>query len=196
MFKQQQFISSIYDVSKIPGEPLPHVILCGRSNVGKSSFINSLFNRRDLAKISSSPGKTRSINFYKIDSLFFMVDLPGYGYAKVSKSEREKWGKLVRDYIFQVKQIILAFHIIDSRHTPTELDMQLSELLESNSINKIIILSKVDKLKQAELSLSLKRISEIFSGLVRNDNLFVYSSVKNTGRKEVLKKITEIFSSR
>lgn len=196
MFKQQQFISSIYDVSKIPNEPLPHVILCGRSNVGKSSFINSLFNRRDLAKISSSPGKTRSINFYKIDNLFFMVDLPGYGYAKVSKSEREKWGKLVRDYIFQVKQIILAFHIIDSRHSPTELDMQLSELLESNSINKIVILSKVDKLKQAELSLSLKRISGIFSGLARNENLFVYSSVKNTGRKEVLKKITEIFSSR
>lgn len=196
MFKQQQFISSIYDVSKIPNEPLPHVILCGRSNVGKSSFINSLFNRRDLAKISSSPGKTRSINFYKIDNLFYMVDLPGYGYAKVSKSEREKWGKLVRDYIFQVKQIIMAFHIIDSRHSPTGLDMQLSELLESNSINRIIILSKVDKLKQAELSLSLKRISGIFSGIVRNDNLFVYSSVKNTGRKEVLKKITEIFSSR
>lgn len=196
MFKQQQFISSIYDVSKIPNEPLPHVILCGRSNVGKSSFINSLFKRRDLAKISSSPGKTRSINFYKIDNLFFMVDLPGFGYAKVSKSEREKWGKLVRDYIFQVKQIILAFHIIDSRHSPTELDMQLSELLESNSINKIVILSKVDKLKQAELSLSLKRISGIFSGLARNENLFVYSSVKNTGRKEVLKKITEIFSSR
>lgn len=125
-----------------------------------------------------------------------MVDLPGYGYAKVSKSEREKWGKLVRDYIFQVKQIVLAFHIIDSRHSPTELDMRLSELLESNSINKIVILSKVDKLKQAELSLSLKRISEIFSGLARNENLFVYSSVKNTGRKEVLKKITEIFSSR
>lgn len=196
MLKEQQFISSIYDVSKIPNEPLPHVILCGRSNVGKSSFINSLFNRRDLAKISSSPGKTRSINFYKIDNLFFMVDLPGYGYAKVSKSEREKWGKLVRDYIFQVKQIVLAFHIIDSRHSPTELDMRLSELLESNSINKIVILSKVDKLKQAELSLSLKRISEIFSGLARNENLFVYSSVKNTGRKEVLKKITEIFSSR
>ncbi len=125
-----------------------------------------------------------------------MVDLPGFGYAKVSKSEREKWGKLVRDYIFQVKHIILAFHIIDSRHSPTELDMQLSELLESNSINKIVILSKVDKLKQAELSLSLKRISGIFSGLARNENLFVYSSVKNTGRKEVLKKITEIFSSR
>ncbi len=196
MFKQQQFISSIYDVSKIPSEPLPHVILCGRSNVGKSSFINSLFNRRDLAKISSSPGKTRSINFYRIDNLFFMVDLPGYGYAKVSKSEREKWGKLVRDYIFQVKQIIFAFHIIDSRHSPTELDQQLSELLESKSINKVVILSKADKLKQAELSLSLKRISEIFPGLVRNRNLFVYSSVKNTGRKEVLKKITEIFSPR
>lgn len=193
MFKQQQFISSIYDASKIPNEPLPHVILCGRSNVGKSSFINSLFNRRDLAKISSSPGKTRSINFYKVDNLFFMVDLPGYGYAKVSKSEREKWGKLVKDYIYQAKQIVLAFHIIDSRHSPTELDMQLAELLDSNSIEKIIILSKIDKLKQSELSLSLKRISKIFPGLIRNQNLFTYSSVKNIGRKEVLKKITEIF---
>lgn len=196
MFKQQQFISSIYDASKIPNEPLPHVILCGRSNVGKSSFINSLFNRRDLAKISSSPGKTRSINFYKVDNQFFMVDLPGYGYAKVSKSEREKWGKLVNDYISRAKQIVLAFHIIDSRHSPTELDMKLTELLDSNSIEKIIVLSKIDKLKQSELSLSLKRISKIFPGLIRNQNLFIYSSVKHIGRKEVLKKITEIFSAR
>lgn len=193
MFKQQQFITSVYDISKIPSEPLPHLILCGRSNVGKSSFINSLFNRKDLAKISSSPGKTRSINFYKIDNLFFMVDLPGYGYAKVSKSEREMWGKLVRDYISKVKQIILAFHIIDSRHAPTELDIQLSELLKVNSISRIIILSKADKLKQSELSKSVKGILEFFPGLVLKENLFVYSSIKNTGRKEVLKKMTELF---
>ena len=125
-----------------------------------------------------------------------MVDLPGFGYAKVSKTEREKWGKLIHDYITKVKQISFAFHIIDSRHSPTELDIQLSELLNENSISRIVVLSKADKLKQSELSRSIKTILEFFPELVFMENLFIYSSVKNTGRKEVLKKLTEIFSGK
>ena len=98
MFENQKFITSAFQTTEIPKERLPEVVLCGRSNVGKSSFINSLFNRKNLAKTSSTPGKTRSINYYDIDSKFYIVDLPGYGYAKISQAERKKWGKLVNDF--------------------------------------------------------------------------------------------------
>src|SRR3989339_1840308 len=98
MFEKQQFIKSAFNLSEIPKCRLPEVVLCGRSNVGKSSFINSLFNKKGLAKTSSSPGKTKSLNFYLVEKKFYMVDLPGFGYAKVSKTEREKWQKLIEDY--------------------------------------------------------------------------------------------------
>lgn len=126
MFESQQFIKSAFSLKDLIKSNLPEVILCGRSNVGKSSFINSLFNRKDLAKISSTPGKTRSINYYLIDNKFYMVDLPGYGYAKTSKKEREYWSNLIGDYIKISKNIILAVHFIDSRINPTELDIKLN----------------------------------------------------------------------
>ena len=116
MFENQKYITSVFSTSELPKERLPEVVLCGRSNVGKSSFINSLFNRKNLAKTSSTPGKTRSINYYDIDSRFYMVDLPGYGYAKISQSERKKWGKLVNDFFANSNHIHLTIHIIDSRH--------------------------------------------------------------------------------
>jgi GTP-binding protein len=99
MFKKQEFVKSVYNVSQLPETKKPEIILCGRSNVGKSSFINSLFNRKDLAKISSTPGKTRSINYYLINEKFYIVDLPGFGYAKISKKEREFWGNLIKDFL-------------------------------------------------------------------------------------------------
>ena len=111
MFDSQKFVKSVYNLKDLPKEKLPEVILCGRSNVGKSSFINSLFSRKDLAKISSTPGKTRSINYYLIDDKFYIVDLPGYGFAKTSKKEREYWGKLIGDFISESKNIVLAFEL-------------------------------------------------------------------------------------
>lgn len=193
MFEKQDFVKSVYNLKDIPKHHLPEVILCGRSNVGKSSFINSLFNRKNLAKISSTPGKTRSINYYRIDEKFYIVDLPGYGYAKVSKSEREKWGKLVGDFINKSGHISLAFHIIDSRHKPTILDKQLNILLESHNIPYIIILGKIDKLKQSQIAASKKIVKEIFPGLENSKNLFGYSSIKKTGQKDILRKLSAQF---
>ena len=140
MYKDIQFIKSVYDLNSSPKDKLPQIILCGRSNVGKSSFINSLFNRKNLAKTSSSPGKTRSINFYQVDKLFFMVDLPGYGYAKTSLKERRKWGELISKYILKTESIHHAFHLIDSRYKPTELDVQLNGWLKVAELNYTVIL--------------------------------------------------------
>jgi GTP-binding protein len=193
MFENPKFIASAYSVAELPKEKYPEVVLCGRSNVGKSSFINSIFNRKNLAKTSSTPGKTRSINYYNIDSKFYIVDLPGYGYAKISQSERIKWGKLINDFFSSSQHIQLTIHLIDSRHKPTELDIKLNEMLRSLNIPYIVLLNKSDKLKQSELSNAKKIATEIFPELLINENLFYFSSVKGTGNKEIKKLLTALF---
>jgi len=193
MNSQQKFIKSVYNLIDLPKNNLPEIILCGRSNVGKSSFLNSLYNRKDLAKTSSTPGKTRSINYYLIDDKFYMVDLPGYGYAKTSIKEREFWSRLIGNFISKNKNICLAFHFIDSRHNPTELDIKLNEFLRDAEIPYIIILNKIDKLKQSELAKAKKEILQFFPELIFGENLFNYSSVKKTGKKEIQNRIQNLF---
>ncbi len=195
MFDKQHFIKSVYNVKDIPGLRLPEVILCGRSNVGKSSFINSLFNRKNLAKISSTPGKTRSINYYLIDDKFYLVDLPGYGYAKTSLKERKYWGKIIQEYLSTSGNIYLGIHLIDSRHDPTDLDIQLNLLLRESGIPYIVLLNKVDKLKQSELSKASKQIISYFPELLPGENLILHSAVKKTGRKDILKYLSKLFYS-
>lgn len=194
MFEKQKFTASVYKLTDLPKSELPQIVLCGRSNVGKSSFINSLFNRKNLAKTSSTPGKTRSINFYDIDSTFFMVDLPGYGYAKVSQSDRQKWGKLINDFFAESKNIVLVFHLIDCRHNPTELDIKLNQMLKDLNLPYNVILNKSDKLKQSEVSRSVKLVVQFFPELIFNVNLFLYSSVKGTGKKEIKKLLLSLFN--
>jgi len=194
MFEKQEFIASVYRLSDLPKSELPQIVLCGRSNVGKSSFINSLFNRKNLAKTSSTPGKTRSINFYSIDSKFFVVDLPGYGYAKVSQAERKKWGALINNFFQESKNISLVFHIVDCRHHPTELDIQLNQMLRDLNLPYNIILNKTDKLKQSEISYTVKTIRQYFPELILNENLFLFSSVKGTGKKEIKKLLISLFN--
>jgi GTP-binding protein len=193
MFETQKFIASVFSATELPKEKLPEVVLCGRSNVGKSSFINSLFNRKNLAKTSSTPGKTRSINYYEIDSKFYVVDLPGYGYAKISQSERKKWGNLINDFFSTSKYIQLTIHLIDSRHKPTELDIELNDMLRTLDIPYIVLLNKSDKLKQSEFSISKKKVIEVFPELILNENLFYFSSVKGTGNKEIKKLLSALF---
>lgn len=193
MFKEILFIKSVYELSHLPMNDFPQLILCGRSNVGKSSFINSIANRKGLAKISSTPGKTRSINFYQADNSFFIVDLPGFGYAKTSLKEREKWGKLVSKYIIESGKIRHAFHLIDSRYKPTDLDIQLNDWLIDAGIDFSVILSKADKLNQSEAHHSVKQVINIFPELKLNKNLFLYSSVTGKWKRPVQKKITELF---
>jgi GTP-binding protein len=193
MLKQISFVKSAYELSQVPRETLPQLILCGRSNVGKSSFLNSLFNRKQLAKTSSTPGKTRSINFYNVDDKFYIVDLPGFGYAQTSKREREKWGKLITTYIDRTKKINYAFHIVDSRYEPTELDINLHQWLHFAHIEFSVILNKIDKLSQSEFVKVENSVKKIFPELELNDNLFYYSSVRGRWNEAIRKKILELF---
>lgn len=185
MLKDQKFIKSVNSIEEIPKLRLPEVVLCGRSNVGKSSFINSLFNRKDLAKISSTPGKTRAINYYLIDNKFYIVDLPGYGYAKVSSLERKRWSKLIEDFFRNSGFITLAVHLLDSRHKPTELDIELNKFLKQLQISYVFVLNKSDKLKMSELKPSFHNLRNVFPEAVLNVNTFYYSSVKGTGKREI-----------
>jgi GTP-binding protein len=173
---------SLYDFKGgLPKPTLPQVILCGRSNVGKSSFINSVFEKRGIAKTSSTPGKTRSLNFYNVDDIFYVTDLPGFGYAKVSKQEREKWDKIISKYI------------LDIRHNPTALDIRLNEWLRHSGVNYSVILNKADKLNRSGIAASLQSVKDYFPELEQGNNLYIYSSVKGSGRKEIQKKIRELF---
>lgn len=193
MFDKQVFITSVYDIKDIPRKRLPELVLCGRSNVGKSSLINSLFNRKDLAKTSSTPGKTRSINYYEIDEKFYVVDLPGFGYAKTSKKEREFWAKLISDFFEASGNIKLVIHLIDSRHKPTELDIKLNHLLNENKLQYIFLLSKADKLKQSEVKVSIKNLLDVFPEAEAETNVLLYSSTKGKGKKQLLRLLDSVF---
>ena len=180
-----EFIKSVSALDQLPELELPEIALAGRSNVGKSSFINTLFNRKGLAKISSTPGKTRTLNYYNVENKFYLVDLPGFGYAKVSKTERESWERLLIKYFQNNPNITRIIHFIDSRHKPTQLDIILNKFLIGLDIPYIVLLNKVDKLKQSELAKAKKEIKEVFPELSIGDNLFLFSSVKGTGKKEL-----------
>jgi GTP-binding protein len=190
--KKIEFIKPVYNLNELPKQELPTVVLCGRSNVGKSSFINSLFNSK-LAKTSSSPGKTRSINYYLVENKFFIVDLPGFGYAKVSKSERDAWQHLLEKYFSLNKNIMLAVHLIDSRHEPMTLDVELHDFLRENEIPYFIILNKSDKLKQSELAQAKKQAVQFFPELIYGENFLFYSTINGTGKKEAIKLLSTLF---
>lgn len=191
--KNISFIKSVAKVNQLPKLILPEIVLAGRSNVGKSSFINNIFGRKNIALTSSSPGKTKTINYYIVDEKFYIVDLPGFGYAKVSKTEREKWQKLIGEYLQASRQIVTVFHLIDARHHPTELDILLNEFLNSLDIPFTIILNKVDKLKQGEIAKRKSEILEYFPEVSFGDNLLLHSAVKGTGKKEIVNRLRKLF---
>ena len=180
-----EFKKSIYNLRDIPKDNLSEAIICGRSNVGKSSFINTLFNRKGIAKTSSTPGKTRSINYYLVDESFYMVDLPGYGFAKVQLKEQLFWEKLLSEYISTNLKIKMAFHLIDSRHKPTKLDILLQDFLYKAQVPNIIILNKVDKLNSSELFVLKRNVTNIFPNHTLNENLFLFSAHSKYGCKEI-----------
>ncbi len=191
--KQIQFHKAVYKIADLPKSNLPEIVLCGRSNVGKSSFINCLLSSK-TAKTSSQPGKTRSINYYLIDNKFFFVDLPGFGYAKVSKTERDAWQKLIDDYFKIGRNIKLALHLVDSRHEPSSLDIMLNEYLEGLELPLTVVMNKIDKLKQSEIAKSKKAITGVLGGLELNRNLFAFSAVSGIGKKELTKLIINAIS--
>lgn len=189
MHKELIFKKSVYAISELPTDLLPEVVLCGRSNVGKSSFINSFFGKKNLAKVSSDPGKTRSLNFYEIDKSFYVVDLPGFGYAKIGLEERKRWGKLIEDYFKASKAISLIFHFIDSRHEPMQSDLDLYKMISFYHLPYFIILSKVDKLNQSQLASAKKNIAKHFPDFDFGANLFFYSIVSGRWKRDIEKQL-------
>lgn len=161
--------------SQWPSENIEEIAFVGRSNVGKSSFINAFLGRKSLAKTSSIPGKTRTINFYNIDNKFRLVDLPGYGYAKVSKKEKEKWDKLINEYLHDRENLKEVFLLVDIRHEPTDLDLQMYDWIIDSGFTGFIIATKYDKISKNQLQ---KHISAIMKKLDVEDEglIFAYSS--------------------
>lgn len=153
-----EIITSAVEASHYPDGHFPEVALAGRSNVGKSSFINSLLGRRNLVRTSSKPGKTRTLNFYNINDSFRFVDVPGYGYAKVSKKERNKWGQMMEAYFETREQLQVVVLIVDSRHQPTQEDVQMFDYVTYLDIPLIVVATKYDKLKRSEQAKNLKKI--------------------------------------
>jgi GTP-binding protein len=174
-----------------PKTGFPEVALAGRSNVGKSSLINTLTNRKALARISSTHGKTRTINFYNINDSLYLVDLPGYGYASVSKVEKQKWGIMIEKYLQGRNELKLVIQLIDSRHEPTADDKLMFEWLRATGLPAVIILTKIDKLSKNELYKNTAAIKRSLN-LGEGDKLVPFSSVSRQGRDEVLDIIEDI----
>lgn len=170
--------------SKIPDNKLPEIAFAGKSNVGKSSLINALMNRKSLARTSSQPGKTQTINFYNINNAMYLVDLPGYGYAKVPESEKAKWGTMVENYLHKSKQLKAVFLLIDIRHKPSANDRQMYDWIIYQGYHPIIIATKLDKLKRSQVQKCVKVVKEGL-GLGGSDILIPFSSVTKQGRDDI-----------
>ena len=170
--------------SKIPDTGLPEVAFAGKSNVGKSSLINGLMNRKALARTSAQPGKTQTINFYKINDELDLVDLPGYGYARVTPAEKEKWGKMIENYLHTSYNLKAVFLLIDIRHDPSANDRQMYEWILHNGYEPIIIATKLDKLKRSQVQKNLKAIREGLQ-LKKGTIVIPYSATTKQGRDEI-----------
>lgn len=170
--------------STIPDNQLPEIAFAGKSNVGKSSLINALMNRKSLARTSSQPGKTQTINFYNINSAMYLVDLPGYGYAKVAESEKLKWGKMIENYLHKSKQLKAVFLLVDIRHTPGKNDKTMYDWIVYQGYQPIIIATKLDKLKRSQVQKAIKEVRAGL-GLKTEDIVIPFSAQTKQGREEI-----------
>ena len=177
--------------SRIPDHDLPEIAFAGKSNVGKSSLINALMNRKSLARTSSQPGKTQTINFYHINSAMYLVDLPGYGFAKVPESERVKWGKMIERYLRGSKQLQAVFLLVDIRHKPSGNDKTMYEWIVYQGYRPIIIATKLDKLKRSQVQKAVKEVREGL-GLKPDDRLIPFSAETKQGRDEIWQVMDEL----
>ena len=180
--------------SKFPEEKGPEIAFAGRSNVGKSSLINGLLNRKNLARTSSTPGKTITINFYEINKEFFFVDLPGYGYAKAARTERAKWGKMIEKYLNNRQNLRSVFLLVDCRIPPTADDCRMYEWMKAAGFDPVIITTKTDKLSKNQLVKSMSVIRKTFKA-PQDLKILPFSALKRTGRDEILDLIEEIVTA-
>lgn len=170
--------------SKLPETDKVEIAFAGKSNVGKSSLINALVNRKALARTSATPGKTQTINFYNINDIMYLVDLPGYGYAKVSEKEKEQWGKLIERYLNTSKQLKAVFLLIDIRHDPSANDKMMYDWIVAQGYHPIIIATKLDKLKRSQVQKNIKAIKQGL-GLLPGTTVIPFSSQTKQGREEI-----------
>ncbi|MFD0993466.1 ribosome biogenesis GTP-binding protein YihA/YsxC [Tenacibaculum geojense] len=191
--KTADFVVSNTNVEKCPQDKIPEYAFIGRSNVGKSSLINMLMERKDLAKTSGKPGKTQLINHFKINNEWFLVDLPGYGYAQVSKTKRKKFQGYITDYFKKREQLVCAFVLVDSRHDPQKIDLEFMQFLGENQIPFGIVFTKVDKLPSSKLNKQItsykRKVLEYWESLPVN---FLTSSSNKHGREELLNFIDSV----
>ena len=191
--------SSEIEVSAIrkeqyPKEGLPEIALVGRSNVGKSSVTNALLNRRNFARTSQTPGKTRTINFYKINNEFYFVDLPGYGYAQVSKSEKDKWGVIMERYLQDREELCAIFLLVDIRHEPTNDDVMMYEWIKHFGYNCVVIATKADKISRGQYQKHISIIRKKLQ-LEKDEKVIPLSSSKKTGVEDVWNEIIAQYES-
>ncbi|MBR2778697.1 MAG: YihA family ribosome biogenesis GTP-binding protein [Firmicutes bacterium] len=178
-----------------PPENIPEIAFAGRSNVGKSTLLNLLTGRRGLARVSGSPGKTRTINFYDInDGQFRIVDLPGYGYAKLSRSQTEKWGKMMEDYLEHRPNLMRVIQLVDCRHDPSAQDVQMYEYLRYFGLDGVVVATKADKISKNKLQVSERAIRKGLS-MAKDDILIPVSSLSRTGVEELKDVIEDLISS-
>ncbi|MBR1707522.1 MAG: YihA family ribosome biogenesis GTP-binding protein [Clostridia bacterium] len=184
IIRKAEFITSMRDYGNFPGKGMPEVVFAGRSNVGKSSMINKLTNRRKLARTSSDPGRTRLINIFRVNDEVNLVDLPGYGFAKVSKQEKISWGRMMQDYFAKTEDLCHVFHLVDIRHDPSQEDCEMNAFLRGNGIPFTVVATKADKISRGA---RMKYIAPICRALfVQPWQVIPFSSEDGTGRDAVL----------
>ena len=193
-FQNVEFLISAAGTKDFPGARLPEIAFAGKSNVGKSSLINGLMNRKSLARTSAQPGKTQTINFYNINDAMYLVDLPGYGYAKVSETEKQKWGQMIENYLHTSKQLKAVFLLIDIRHAPSANDKTMYEWILYQGYEPIIIATKLDKLKRSQVQKQVKILREGL-GLKKESILIPFSAETKQGREEIWQIMDKLIES-
>ncbi|VAX32971.1 GTP-binding protein EngB [hydrothermal vent metagenome] len=186
------FLTGAVSAKQYPKLSHPEFAFAGRSNVGKSSLLKSLLNRKKLVRTSSTPGKTQEINFFEINEKLIFTDLPGYGFAKVPKAVQRKWQNMIEQYVLKRETLTALIFIVDLRRDPTTLDMELKHWLDANGIRYILVGTKADKLSAGERSKQTKKIKQAFCREEDSEKLVVYSSKNNLGRKELWSQITKL----
>ena len=171
-------------MSQYPDDHKPEFLLVGRSNVGKSSFINTVLNRKNIARTSATPGKTQTLNFYIVNDKFYLVDFPGYGYAAVDRDTQKKFGMMIEEYLINRENLKRVFLLIDYRHKPSEDDLLMFNFMKYYDLDVTIVATKLDKVKQSDRAKNDKAISEMFK-LGENDNVVLFSSVTKNGKDEI-----------
>ena len=192
--KNSRFVISAVAKTQYPEDELPELAFAGRSNVGKSSLINMLLNRRGLAKTSSTPGKTQLVNFYDIDGLFRLVDLPGYGFAKVSKEKKVGWGNIIETYLNTRQNLVEVFQLVDIRHKPSGEDKEMYEWIKNAGFNGIVIATKTDKMSKNQIAAQLKMIRKELK-MEKDDVILPVSAQSRDGKYDVWDVINELFEA-